>query len=406
MVKPRKSPFGDLVPLLSAVLLASGCAGPVRGPAVPVDLQDRAVVMGLAGIRTWGDDIHPDFGDEIQEALRREQAYLTETGHQGPLARADFLAISGGGANGAYGAGLLCGWTQAGDRPQFKAVTGISTGALIAPFAFIGSDQDQTLRTFYTGITTRDVLSRRSLLAAAFDDALADNGPLRELLNRCIDQKMLLAIAAEHAKGRILLIGTTNLDARRGVIWNVTAIAASGHPRALDLIREIMIASAAIPAAFPPVMFDVEAGGHRYQELHVDGGVMTQVFLYPPSFRLAEDARVLGVTRERRLYVIRNARLDPDWAETKRRTLPIAGRAIDALIQTQGIGDLYRIYLSAQRDGIEFNVAYIPATFNGVPREAFDREYMTRLFETGYEMAVKGYPWEKTPPGYKPASSG
>jgi predicted acylesterase/phospholipase RssA len=279
-------------------------------------------------------------------------------------------------------------------------VTGISTGALIAPFAFLGPEYDAVLREFYTTITTNRVLVKRGLLAAVFDDALADNRPLKKLLAQVVDQRVIDGIAAEYAKGRVLLIGTTDLDARRAVIWDIGAIASSGHPRAADLIRSIMLASAAIPAAFPPALIDVEVDGKPYQEMHVDGGTMTQVFLYPPSVQ-AKDF----VQRERCLYIIRNARLDPDWAEVQRRTLPIAGRAIASLIHTQGIGDLYRLYVQAQRDGIDYNLAFIPVSFKVVPKEVFDRDYMNELYRVGYELARGGYPWQKIPPGFEPAAA-
>jgi hypothetical protein len=162
------------------------------------------------------------------------------------------------------------------------------------------------------------------------------------------DQALLDAIAAEYAKGRVLLIGTTNLDARRPVIWNIGQIAGSGHPGALDLVKAILIASAAIPGAFPPVMIDVEVDGKTYEEMHVGGGASSQVFVYPPGLSVAATSRAEGVTRERRLYVIRNARLDPDCAQVDRSTLSILERAVSSLIQTQGVGDLYRIYLAAQ----------------------------------------------------------
>jgi hypothetical protein len=191
-----------------------------------------------------------------------------------------------------------------------------------------------------------------------------------------------------------------DLDARQSVLWNMTKIAATRDPKALDLFRSIMIASAAIPGAFPPVMIDVEANGRAYQEMHVDGGTMSQVFVYPPSLRIDALARKLGTERERRVYVIRNARLDPEWANVERRTMSIAGRAISSLIHTQGIGDLYRIYLTTKRDGVDFNLAYIPASFNAPHREEFDTEFMRALYQTGYNMAVKGYPWEKVPPGF------
>ena len=229
-----------------------------------------------------------------------------------------------------------------------------------------------------------------------FNDSLADTAPLRSTVARYFDQTVLDAIAAEYRKGRVLLIGTTNLDARRPVIWDIGKIAVSGRPEALALVQRILIASAAVPGAFPPVMIDVEADGRHYQEMHVDGGASTQVFAYPPSL----NARATGIVRERRLYVIRNARLDPDWAQVDRATLTIAGRAISSLIQTQGVGDLYRIYLTCQRDGIDFNLAYIPKTFTRQLKEPFETAYMRDLFQVGYDLAAKGYPWAKSPPGY------
>jgi predicted acylesterase/phospholipase RssA len=229
---------------------------------------------------------------------------------------------------------------------------------------------------------------------------MADNSPLQKTVARLVDQSMLNAIAAEYAKGRLLMIGTTNLDARRPVIWNIGQLAASGNLKALELFRSILVASAAIPGAFPPTMIEVEAGGKTYDEMHVDGGATSQVFVYPPSLNIAEISRVNKIVRDRRLYVIRNARIDPDWAEVDRKTLGITGRAISSLIQTQGVGDLYRIYLGAQRDHIDFNLAYIPSSFDVPLREPFDTHYMNELFKLGYELAAKGYPWSKVPPGY------
>jgi patatin-like phospholipase/acyl hydrolase len=233
----------------------------------------------------------------------------------------------------------------------------------------------------------------------AFEDAMADNAPLERLLKKYVTEDMLKEIAQEDAKGRLLLIATTNLDANQAVIWNMGKIAANGHPQALELFRKIMLASAAIPGTFPPVMIDVEANGQRYQEMHVDGGATAQVFLYPPALKMAELSKQRGVVRERRLYLIRNARLDPEWAEVERRTLNIAGRAIISLIQSQGVGDLYKIYAETQRDGIDFNLAYIPKSFNAPHKEEFDTDYMRKLYQTGYDLAVRGYQWEKIPPG-------
>ncbi|MBK1644838.1 patatin [Thiocapsa imhoffii] len=385
---------------MTAVLLAQGCAGPVRKEAVPAAFTDQAVIPGMAEVRyRVGIDTEALQREGIA-SVRREQAFLASTGQRGGLPPATFLAVSGGGDNGAFGAGLLNGWTAAGDRPEFKLVTGVSTGALIAPFAFLGPAYDEQLKRFYTTTGPTDIARPRSLLAAVTSDALADNAPLWKLVSREVDQSLLDAIAREYDKGRLLFVATVDLDARQTVLWNLTKIAASKDPNALDLFRSLMIASASIPGAFPPVMIDVEANGQAYQEMHVDGGTMSQVFVYPPSLDIEALSRKLGTQRERRAYIIRNARLDPEWAQVERRTMSIAGRAISSLIHTQGIGDLYRIYLTSDRDGVDFNLAYVPASFNVPHREEFDTEFMRALYQTGYDMAAEGYPWEKAPPGF------
>ncbi len=385
--------------LAAFFLLLPGCAQLTRKDGVPPELQGQASVAGMTGIRYWADQDPTDFVRAAEAAFQREQAEWRASGHRGPLPPAEFLAVSGGGEDGAFGAGLLVGWSAAGTRPKFKGVTGISTGALTAPFAFLGPAYDDKLREVYTKISVKDVLEPRSYIAASLQDAFADNAPLRKTIARYFDQAILDAIAGEHAKGRILLIGTTNLDARRPVVWNIGEIAASRNPKALDVVHDILVASAAIPGAFPPVLIDVEAAGKPYQEMHVDGGASAQVFLYPPSIDLGKRDRDRGLTRKRTLYVIRNARLDPDWAQVDRWTFSIVGRAIASLIQTQGIGDLYRIYIAAQRDGIDYNLAYIPRTFTTPFIEPFDTKYMNELFDVGYRLGSAGYSWAKLPPG-------
>ncbi len=202
-----------------------GCT--TRRDAVPLALTDKAEVPGYTSkIRYFPRDSEDveSLKQDVLDAYGLEQAYLRSQGHIGPLPPAAFLAISGGGDDGAFGAGFLNGWTKAGSRPQFKLVTGISTGALIAPFAFLGPAYDDKLKWLYTSISFRDVAAQRSILSVLFDDALADNTPLWNLVKKNITQDVLNAIAAEHAKGRILLVGTTNLDARRPVIWNLTRL--------------------------------------------------------------------------------------------------------------------------------------------------------------------------------------
>ena len=395
-----------LVLTLSLAIL-QGCASHSRHAAVPSGLDAKATVSGMDyGIRYFPRD--PErvqvFIDDYVKSMELEDAYYAKQGHSGSLPSVALLAISGGGDNGAFAAGFLNGWTKEGTRPQFKLVTGVSTGALVAPFAFLGPEYDKKLKEFYTSISLKDIAKKRSILAVMTNDAMADNTPLKNLVKKNIDQAMLDAIAAEDAKGRMLLVGTVDLDARRPVIWNITKIAASGHPGSLDLVRSLLIASSAIPATFPPVMIDVEVGGKKYQEMHVDGNTAAQVFVYPMAVRLNEVAEAAGVHRERKLYVLRNARLDPEWAQVERRTLPIALQAVTTLIQYQGIGDLYRIYSVTQRDGIDFNLAYIPPTFKTPHARDFDTVYMRALYDLGYSLAEKDYAWTKKPPVLVPGS--
>lgn len=383
------------------LLLLAACAAPIRLNAVPEERTTEAVIPGITGARFWVDKESEPFLREARLSFEKEKAHLASIGHTGPLPPVSFLAVSGGGDNGAFGAGLMKGWTEHGDRPEFKAVTGVSTGALIAPLAFLGSEHDDTLADAYTAITKADIFESRGLILGVFSDALADTVPMSKMIERYVTQDLLDDIAAEHAKGRLLLVGTTNLDARRPIIWNMTAIAASTSPDALGLFRKILMASAAVPGAFPPVMIDVEVDGEFYQEMHVDGGAMAQVFLYPAALNLAEQSARLHAERERRVYIVRNARLDPDWADVERRTFSIAGRAISSLIHSQGIGDLYRIYLTSQRDGIDYNLAFIGPDFSFEHLDEFDQEFMRALYRYGYDLGRQGYSWRKAPPGFE-----
>jgi hypothetical protein len=255
-----------------------------------------------------------------------------------------------------------------------------------------------SLRRVFTTIGPETVFKRRAIYAAIFHEALADTTPLYGLITHYIDEQMLADIGASYNEGRLLLIGTASLDAQRPVIWNVGAIAASGRPGALELVRKVVLASASIPGAFPPVMIDVEADGRHYQEMNVDGGVVAQTFLYPPDIGLRVNLASNELARERHAYIIRNSRLDPDWASVNRRLLTISGRAISTMIHYIGYNDIVRIYATATRDGVDYNLAYIEADFPNVKHEKFDPTYMNALFDYGYAKGRRGFSWHKEPP--------
>jgi predicted patatin/cPLA2 family phospholipase len=394
-----------LVILTLMVMQVQGCATLRHQPPPPAALENEVRVSGFPEeIRAWADEPSKSLTKSAIESIQEERAAYGEEILKKPVS---FLALSGGGDNGAFGAGVLCGWTEHGDRPRFKLVTGISTGALIAPFAFLGSEYDANLKV-YTMVTQGEIFRRKSLLTALWRESLADTRPLADLIARYIDEPVIQAVAREHKKGRRLFIGTTQFDAQRLVIWNMGAIAASGHPGAVKLFRKILLASASIPGFFPPQYFQIEAGGRRYEEMHVDGGTMAQVILYEAALKpFAEMEKLMKIKlagRQKILYIIRNGRIKPTWDKVRPRLVPIASRAIETLIKVQGVGDLYRLMAFARRDMMDFNLAAIPGDFPSAPEDMFDQDYMNKLFNFAYETARKGYPWKKYPPLFEPES--
>ena len=403
----RQARFVILAVMAALVLLSQGCVLlQVRHP-LPEHLLDQAQIENLPGVRAWGDVSSESLEQSAIESMKQEMA----ANHGKLEPEANFLALSGGGGDGAFGAGILCGWTEAGTRPRFKLVTGISTGALIAPFAFLGPEYDAKLKEVYTTISDKDIYTGYGLvklvLSLGMSEGVASTEPLADLLERFIDENMLQAIAAEHHQGRRLLVGTTQLDAQRLVIWNMGAIAASYHPDALRLFRQVIRASFSVPVAFNPVYIKIKAAGQDYDEMHVDGGVKVQVMLYGDALNLFVSRERMGTQapQPRKLYIIRNAQVSPEYESIKRRLSHIGARAIGSLTKYQGVGDLYRIYVLAQRDEIDYNLAFIPADFKTKRASEFDTKYMNQEFELAYNLARSGYKWSKYPPGYEPANS-
>ena len=383
---------------LAAILLLQGCGSlPERTP-LPEESYSESLVLGMPGLRYWGDEVIPlDQDKNLPVEPTLEDLRAAFPGFVGR--EMNMLAISGGGSNGAFAAGLLNGWSTSGRRPEFNIVTGISTGALIAPFAFLGSNYDHFIHRFYTQYSTEDLVEEQGWIRSFLGgEAGYDTSRLRALIASYVDEGLMEAIAAEHRRGRYLFIGTTNLDAGRPVIWDIGDIALSGKPGALDLIHDIMLASASIPIAFPPVLIEVEAGGTVYDEMHMDGGVSRQAFLF--SLEAPENSfKALNIIGQGRAYLIRNSKLEMPWQAVDRKMFEIAGRSADSMVHTQGMGDLYREFLGAMKFGFDFNLAYIPNAFDAESEELFDQEYMRQLYEYAYKLAVDGYPWEKFPPG-------
>jgi predicted acylesterase/phospholipase RssA len=253
-------------------LAIAGCATS-RDP-VPPELISKATVDNLADIRTFMGMPNAQFEEDLLLSFNQEKPEDYPKRPDGSIFY-PVLAISGGAANGAYGAGLLKGWSKHGDRPVFKVVTGVSTGALIAPFAFLGSEYDDELEECYTTMATKNVMRSRGVVGPLLGDSVYSTAPLAKKIAVIATKELLEKIAVEHKRGRRLFVGTTNLDAQRFVVWNMGEIACKGD---VDLFRKVTLASASLPIVFPPVHIKVEADGKTYDEMHVDGGAITQVF--------------------------------------------------------------------------------------------------------------------------------
>jgi hypothetical protein len=344
-------------------------AGPPPRVEFTAEEQAAAVIPGIPDARIWGDS-----GKDFAQVL--------------PQASGPWLALSGGGADGAFSAGVLAGWTEAGNRPEFAVVTGSSIGALIAPYAFLGSRYDAELRDNFTSITAADIFEDR-----ATGESLLDAWPLRRLIEKRMTPELMAAIAVEHRRGRRLLVVTSNLDAGRRVVWNMGAIAERGDDKALKLFRDILLASSTIPGFFAPVGFDVEANGKPFQELHVDGSVTAPFFIAPESV-LAGTGPKLPASQ---VYVIVNTKMAPEFEMPERKLPLIFGRFIAVALSTGLKVELLLTVPSAQKQGFNLNVAYIAAAFTERARGLFDHQYMRALFEFGAEQARKGTAFENDP---------
>jgi predicted acylesterase/phospholipase RssA len=362
--------------------------------AVPAPLVSKAVVLGTPDIRVWGDASHSP--GLMQADIPKLRAKYQARAKRGEKLVSNLLAISGGADEGAFGAGLLVGWTANGDRPEFDLVTGISAGALIAPFAFLGPEYDKQLAGLFTAYDADQIYKANVLSGLLAGNALADTAPLAELIENYVDDRFLRRVAEERAKGRFLLIGTTNLDAQRP--WDMGKIAQSSDPGAPELFRRVLLASASFPGIFPPVHIKVQAGGKPFEEMHVDGGTTREVFFTVADFSYRDLDKAIGRKIERRLWVIRNGKITPEYKVTPDSTFSIAERSIETLAKHRGFGDLTRMYVRAKADGIDFNLAAIPAEFSAPHPKPFDRAYMKALYDAGLSHGRIGYAWIKSPP--------
>ena len=333
--------------------------------------QEAAIVPGMPDARFWADS---------------EQDFVKAV----PSAAGPWIALSAGGSDGAYGAGLLAGWTAAGTRPDFALVTGVSSGALMAPYVFLGSRYDDQLRESYAAISAGDIFE-----IGGTPESLLDTWPLKETIAKRVTPKLIEEIAAEHRKGRRLFVLTTNLDAERFLVWNMGAIAAHGGENALKLFREVLLASSSVPGMFQPTYITVEANGKRFQEMHADGGVGAQFFVAPESLLTSNNNYRLPAQD---LYVLVNGKLTPDFAVNDRTTVAILGRSVSVAIKAAARTGIDRSYVAAKRSGTGFHLAYVDPGFTQQSKGLFDKDYMQALYRRGFENGKNGKPFLNEPP--------
>ncbi|MBP2426755.1 patatin-like phospholipase family protein [Bradyrhizobium elkanii] len=365
--------------LCGLALALSACSSLPRMPYTAADAANSRV-LDLDGLRRYA--------DEPASKFKLEKSDLA------PIKT--YLALSGGGADGAYGVGVLNGWTAAGSRPAFSVVSGVSTGGLIAPFAFLGPRYDDTLKEVYTSGIAESLLQDPSVMRVLFGSGLFGNKRLRELVARYVGPDILSEVARENAKGRKLLIVTTDLDTQRTVIWDMGRIAAVGTPEALQLFRDVMAASASIPLVFPPIMIDAEGQGRRFQEMHVDGGVTAPVLTLPDALLFRE--RGWPANGRMNIYILVNKKLEGNFELVSNSTIDVASRSISAITQAQTRSVILSTYDFARRNRLGFHLSYIERDYPAPETQGFDTAYMRALYQYGYDKAAAGQAWTATPP--------
>jgi predicted acylesterase/phospholipase RssA len=348
---------------------------PKQLPRIPFTAADQAAatIPGMPDARFWADSV-----SDFNAAL--------------PSQPGPWLALSSGGADGAFGAGLINGLTESGKRPEYSVVTGVSTGALMAPFIFAGPKYDGALRDAYTKITAADIFE-----LGGTGESFVDSWPLKDLIAKQITPELLADIAAAHNGGRRLFVVTTNIDAGRPVVWNMGAIAAHGGDAAVKLFRSILLASSAIPGGFPPVLIDVEANGKKFQEMHVDGGTLNQFFVAPASTLAATSDYKIPATQ---IYAVINTGLQPEFQVVERNAASILTATVSAAVQNDTRLMIDRVYIAAKRSEVGFNVATIPPDFSAPSRGPFDPIYMGALYQAGETLGKSATPFADQPPPY------
>jgi hypothetical protein len=313
------------------------------------------------------------------------------------------LAVCAGGVDSAFSAGAVYGWTKSGTRPTFDVVTGTSSGALVGVYAFLGPKYDGKLEALFTNASRKDLFAFRPLRGLLQDGALASAEPMEKILEAEVNLELLADLRDAHAQGRRLFIGTTNVQTRRLVIWDVGAIASSDRPEAPELIRKILLASASWPGLLPPVEFLVEVDGQWRREEHIDGGAAAQCFVRfgPTAGWPGPDGAGSRWLEGSNLYVIGGGKLYDDHGEVPKRLFSRVLHGVGCLTSALARSDMHRLHALCMGSGMRFHLLVLPEESVGAQQSIMKMrtDVMRRLFNEGYRLTANGIPWRHTPPG-------
>jgi predicted acylesterase/phospholipase RssA len=363
-----------------AVALLQACTDEARRD-LPPWVSTQAPAAAPMHIRTLGSD--QEFSELAADTVARR---LPKDASAGPL---PILALSGGGAFGAFGAGALVGMSEAGERPDFAVVTGVSAGALIAPYAFLGSTWDTKLAESYTSGSAAHVLHLRAL-GAVFGSSLYEGAPLARLIDQYVTDDLLQAVATEAAKGRLLLVATTNVDSGQPVIWDLGSIARYGGENAHGLFRDVLVASASVPGMFPPVVMHFHKDGQTYDEAHVDGAVTLPFFVAPEFASVAQNgARQRGAS----VYVLIDGSIDELPQATRLRTGSIVSRSVATELHMMMRTTLELAGTTAAQHGVRLQYAALPAVYPQHKAFDFSAANMRPMFEYASTCAEQAHLW-------------
>lgn len=373
--------------------MLGGCSS--RPPALP-EAESHLLPWGALELDITKTEGSYTIKNSLGKVIAKKVETYTSSNGQIPF---NILTLSGGGARGAYGAGLLLGWSKQGSMPEFDIVTGISTGAIMSTFVFAGGDELEKIKKFYITLKTEDIYT--SNIFRIFNDAtISDTAPLKQLLASNIDEILLAKVAKEHAKGRRLYVGTTNLDTGQLVVWDMGAIASSKRSDKLQHYRDIIYASSAIPVLFPPQFFEIPVNEKHYSQMHIDGGIHSYVFMiglfanWEEVFEVKEDPnRRFDVT----LYTIANRKYRQRHAYSPVELNPKEMITALLLTETDLLFDrsMYRLYKGTVNNGFKFRMASVPTDTDLVKLPTlFDPDEMSKLFDIGYSSGINGYQWQ------------